>query len=99
MPENNPGNPSSVLNPPVPMPLPQPVFIESLNGLPVKLRSGPSTSCALYWEIPSGAEAILHSRNESWCRVTASDLSGKTRTGWIMTDFVVPGSQRRVLNE
>lgn len=70
--------------------VPEKVTIESTNGLPVKLRDKPSTSCSLYWEIPSGAEGTLLSSNGDWSRVEAADANGRVRTGWMKSEFVVP---------
>ena len=71
-------------------PLPEKVFIESTNGFPVKLRAEPDASCRLYWEIPSGAQGKKLSEEADWCRIETSDLKGKTRIGWMKSDYVVP---------
>ncbi len=65
------------------------VTVESANGLPVKLRQKPSTSCALYWEVASGASAILTGRSGDWCGIEAEDVTGKSRSGWMKAEFVV----------
>lgn len=73
--------------------VPEKVTIESTNGLPVKLRDKPSTSCSLYWEIPSGGNGVRLSREGDWSRVEVSDANGRIRTGWMKSEFVVPAAE------
>jgi len=76
-----------------PLPLNEPITVESTNGLPVKLRDRPSTSCPLYREIPSGAAGVLLEEGEHWCRIETTDRNGASCTGWMMSDFVVRSSE------
>ena len=68
------------------------ITVESTNGLPVKLRDRPSTSCPLYWEIPSGAAGVLLEEGEHWCRIETTDRNGSSCAGWMMSGFVVRSS-------
>jgi len=77
------------------LPMVENITIESTNGLPVKLRSRPSTSCPLYWTVPSGASGILLSSEGGWSRLETEDLSGAARTGWVRDEFVVRPSPAR----
>ncbi|MBO6004649.1 MAG: hypothetical protein J6Q00_03650 [Verrucomicrobia bacterium] len=54
------------------------------NGKPVKMRSKPSTSCPLYWEVPCGAEVIVDKRGDEWTEITWAGISG-----YMMTRFLV----------
>jgi len=64
------------------------ITVEASNGLPVKLRSRPGTSCPLYWEIPSGTPGVLLSSEGDWCRVRAQDIHGLMISGWMKSEFV-----------
>ena len=54
------------------------------NGMPVKMRSRPSTGCNLYDELPVGTEVEIVSYADNWCKVNHG-----IRKGWyIMTRFL-----------
>lgn len=72
-----------------PQPMHEAITVESTNGLPVKLRNRPSTSCPLYREVPSGAAGVLLEEGELWCRIETTDRNGSSCAGWMMSDFVV----------
>ncbi len=55
----------------------------SENGKPVKLRQKPSTNCAVYWEIPVGADLVIMERGESWSKCATGGL-----VGWMMNQFI-----------
>lgn len=76
-----------------PHPMHEAITVESTNGLPVKLRDRPSTSCPLYREVPSGAAGVLLEEGEHWCRIETTDRNGASCTGWMMSDFVVRNSE------
>ena len=79
-------------SPPEPSPDPEPypgaaLTVWADNGLPVKLRARPSTSCKIYDLVPCGETVYLVSPGENWCRVDY-----KTRKGWyMMTKFLKQG--------
>lgn len=75
-----------------PHPMHEAIAVESTNGLPVKLRNRPSTSCPLYREVPSGAAGVLLEEGENWCRIETTDRNGSSCAGWMMSDFVVRNS-------
>ena len=54
------------------------------NGKHVKMRSKPSTSCPLYWEVPCGAEVIVDQRGDEWTAITWAGM-----TGYMMTRFLI----------
>ena len=53
------------------------------SGSTVKLRQKPSTSCNMYWDIPVGTEVEVVDKQDDWCKVITSGL-----TGWMMTQFL-----------
>lgn len=53
------------------------------NGKPVKMRAKPSTTCALYWEVPCGSQVIVEERGELWTRITWAGI-----TGYMMMRFL-----------
>lgn len=60
--------------------------VESANGLPVKLRAKPSTSCRLYWEVPCGERVDVLSEDGEWWRVR-----WRTRVGYMLCRFLERG--------
>ena len=53
------------------------------SGSTVKLRQKPSTSCNMYWDISVGTEVEVVDKQDDWCKVITSGL-----TGWMMTQFL-----------
>lgn len=53
------------------------------SGSKVKMRSKPSTSSGLYWDVPVGAVVQVTSLDGAWAKVRYSD-----RTGYMMTQFL-----------
>lgn len=53
------------------------------SGSTVKMRSKPSTSSGLYWDVPVGATVQVASLDGEWAKVRYSD-----RTGYMMTQFL-----------
>lgn len=60
--------------------------VGSANGLPVKLRAEPSTSCRLYWEVPCGERVDVISEGRDWWRVR-----WRTHVGYMMCRFLERG--------
>ena len=58
------------------------------SGSTVKMRSKPSTSDGLYWEVPVGAEVQVAEVTGSWAKVRYGD-----RTGYMMAEFLDMGGQ------
>lgn len=58
------------------------------SGSKVKMRSKPSASDGLYWEVPVGAEVQVAEVTGSWAKVRYGD-----RTGYMMTDFLALDAQ------
>lgn len=54
------------------------------SGSTVKMRSKPSTSDGLYWEVPVGAEVQVAEVSGEWTKVRYGD-----RTGYMMVKFLV----------
>lgn len=53
------------------------------SGSKVKMRSKPSTSDGLYWEVPVGAEVQVASVDGEWAKVRYQD-----RTGYMMVEYL-----------
>lgn len=53
------------------------------SGSTVKMRSTPSTSSGLYWDVPVGATVQVASVDGAWAKVRYGD-----RTGYMMTAFL-----------
>jgi len=53
--------------------------VVSQNGLPVKMRQYPSTSCRTWHKIPVGTKAVITNPGETWAKI---DCCG--RKGWYM---------------
>ena len=64
------------------------VRVWSENGLPVKMRSKPSSKCRLYWEVPAGAEVQLIEKGDEWSRIRYGG-----QTGYMMDKFLRSGEQ------
>ena len=58
------------------------------SGSTVKMRSKPSASDGLYWEVPVGAEVQVAEVTGSWAKVRYGD-----RTGYMMVTFLDMGVQ------
>lgn len=58
------------------------------SGSTVKMRSKPSTSDGLYWEVPVGATVQVAENTGGWAKVRYGD-----RTGYMMTDFLALDAQ------
>ena len=58
------------------------------SGSRVKMRSKPSTSDGLYWEVPVGATVQVAENTGGWAKVRYGD-----RTGYMMTDFLALDAQ------
>ena len=68
----------------VPDPVPTPsagarAVVVSENGLPVKMRQYPSTSCRTWVQIPVGTEVTIVSPGETWAKIDCG-----RRKGWYM---------------
>ena len=57
--------------------------VTAASGSTVKMRSKPSTSDGLYWEVPVGAEVQVAEIIGGWAKVRYGD-----RTGYMMADFL-----------
>ena len=74
---------------PEPTPGPEPstgskAIVYAANGLPVKLRQYPSTTCSTWDKIPVGTELEIVAPGEKWCQVNCG-----RRKGWyMMAEFV-----------
>lgn len=66
-----------------PQPDPVTAVVYSENGKPVKIRAKPSTSCRLYWEVPSGTVVIVDEAGDDWSKVSYGNV-----TGWMMSRFL-----------
>lgn len=71
---------------PTPSPTPKPTpstgtkaIVVSSNGLPVKMRQYPSTSCATWVKLNVGTEVTIVEPGETWCKI-----DGGGRKGWYM---------------
>ena len=62
--------------------------VTAMSGSTVKMRSKPSTSDGLYWEVPVGAEVQVAEISGGWAKVRYGD-----RTGYMMTEFLDMGGQ------
>ncbi len=62
--------------------------VTAASGSAVKMRSKPSASDRLYWEVPVGAEVQAAEVTGSWAKVRYGD-----RTGYMMTDFLALDAQ------
>ena len=62
--------------------------VTAASGSAVKMRSKPSASDRLYWEVPVGAEVQVAEVTGSWEKVRYGD-----RTGYMMTDFLALDAQ------
>lgn len=57
--------------------------VTATSGSTVKMRSKPSTSDGLYWEVPVGAVVQVAEVSGDWAKVRYGD-----RTGYMMADFL-----------
>lgn len=64
-------------------PMAQTATVVADSGSTVKMRSAPSTSSGLYWDVPVGATVQVASVDGAWAKVRYSD-----RTGYMMTQFL-----------
>ena len=62
--------------------------VTAASGSTVKMRSKPSTSDGLYWEVPVGAEVQVAEITGGWAKVRYGD-----RTGYMMVTFLDMGGQ------
>nr|DAX61844.1 MAG TPA: protein of unknown function (DUF1287) [Caudoviricetes sp.] len=62
--------------------------VTAASGSTVKMRSKPSTSDGLYWEVPVGAEVQVAEITGGWAKVRYGD-----RTGYMMVAFLDMGGQ------
>lgn len=62
--------------------------VTAASGSAVKMRSKPSASDRLYWEVPVGAEVQVAEVTGSWAKVRYGD-----RTGYMMAAFLDMGGQ------
>lgn len=69
-------------------PMVQTAKVTAASGSAVKMRSKPSASDRLYWEVPVGAEVQVAEVTGSWAKVRYGD-----RTGYMMTDFLALDAQ------
>ena len=53
------------------------------SGSKVKMRSKPSTSDGLYWEVPVGATVQVAENTGGWAKVRYGD-----RTGYMMVEYL-----------
>lgn len=69
---------------PTPAPTPAPstgtkAIVYADNGLPVKMREYPSTSCRTWENLPCGTEVTIVEPGETWAKI-----NGGNRKGWYM---------------
>lgn len=67
---------------PVPVPVPSTgtkAIVTADNGLPVKMREYPSTSCRTWENVPCGTEVTIIEPGETWAKI-----NGGKRKGWYM---------------
>ena len=57
--------------------------VTATSGSTVKMRSKPSTSDGLYWEVPVGAEVQVAEITGGWAKVRYGD-----RTGYMMAEYL-----------
>lgn len=62
--------------------------VTATSGSTVKMRSKPSTSDGLYWEVPVGAVVQVAEVSGGWAKVRYGD-----RTGYMMAEFLDMGGQ------
>ena len=62
--------------------------VTAMSGSTVKMRSKPSTSDGLYWEVPVGDKVQVAEISGGWAKVRYGD-----RTGYMMTEFLDMGGQ------
>ena len=66
---------------------PETLTVWADNGLPVRLRKRPSTSCDIYTKLPVGTEVELVEAGDDWCKVNYKDFEG----WYMMTKFLSRG--------
>lgn len=69
-------------------PMAQTATVVADSGSTVKMRSAPSTSSGLYWDVPVGATVQVAEISGSWAKVRYGD-----RTGYMMVTFLDMGGQ------
>ena len=69
-------------------PMAQTATVVADSGRTVKMRSAPSTSSGLYWDVPVGATVQVASVDGAWAKVRYDD-----RAGYMMTTFLDMGAQ------
>lgn len=78
---------------PEPEPNPEPeqraAVVWAEKGRTVKLRSEPSTSCRLYWDVPIGDEVTVNKYGADWCAVAWNGISGYMMTRFLRFDGAV----------
>ena len=72
----------SPTNPPASNPTSAYAMVTTSGGT-LNLRQTDSTSARVLMNIPNGATVMVHSRGETWCRITYSGT-----TGYVMTKFL-----------
>lgn len=65
-------------------------IVTASSGKTVKMRSRPSASDSLYWEVPVGAEVLVLSKETDWTRIEWQD-----QEGYMMTKFLDFGDEDR----
>ncbi len=61
--------------------------VYAANGLPVKLRTQPSTASVWRYKLDVGTKLQVLENGTEWCRVKAGD-----KEGWMMTKFIKWGA-------
>ena len=87
-PEPIPPEPTPPEPPVPPAPEPDTAVVYAENGGPVKMRQKPSTSCRMYWEVPSGTTVEVLEWGNEWSHIKAF-AEGALRTGYMMSKFLL----------
>lgn len=69
-------------------PMAQTATVVADSGSTVKMRSAPSTSSGLYWDVPVGATVQVAEVSGGWAKVRYSD-----RTGYMMEEYLKMDAQ------
>lgn len=73
--------------------------VHSENGLPVKMRSSPSTSCPYYSEVPNGTIVDLLDWEDDWSKIRYNGQSGYMMSSFLIRGEVTPGEPDEDYND
>ena len=68
--------------------------VTATSGSTVKMRSKPSTSDGLYWEVPVGASVQLVEVSNGWAKVRYSDKTGYMMAKFLSIDAPTQGTEQ-----